>query len=770
MPAMYRSPTQILHVVILPLIRSLCVGAPPPRIRLLLSTSSLAVAAAGCSPATVHQPASLVAVDAAASEGLAVWSSGGPAPLSVRVRSVDSWGTTVPRDEPALLTVNGETLSVELSESGTGDLVLADPGRYLISADGLDPIAVDVWEGEWPGPDAARVPGGPEGAPAHAFGGEGAGWVAYGAPSAWTSVWWIPSTGEPSQVLAVPAGDAVTGGAAADLDGDPWPDLAVWGPSGVTLLRGVEDGPPVLARRLRATLPVLDLAVGDVDGDGLDDLAAAFLEGEARTVEVLATDSQLQFPLLYRLELVTDPVAVAIGWDADADVPLLDVLDADSRFDHYVLDRAEGFVLAGSHDAVAVAPGAGLTGGHDFNSDGSDDLFVFGPRADGVPRELTILDLTARPITYVERTPVGAWAAVADADADRSADLWTLDNNGALRVLARGAEEPIEWNVADLPTAGPVAAVAPIDGDVPDLLVAGEDGGWWPGEREPGGRWQIRDAPADALLEGMIDVYGPLDLGGGPRTVAWSGVQDRSGVLYVKSWSRTDGEPTVHELGRVALAADPASFVDADRCGDRVWVLDGGGLHAVAVHPPVTVLMSWPDVRGTAIACAGDWGVVLDAGALAFRSPDHPAPVDVVARGALGVAAAPAADPATPPLTWTCDTPGCRVAWWQTGATGVRVISDPIATYLEGDRSVELPGPATASLTALVSGGAQDLLLARPDGRLTAVRATPDGPGAPRAWWLRRPLAGPAFTADADGDGDHDLFVIEEGGRLVLLP
>lgn len=770
MPAMYRSPTQILHVVILPFIRSLFATAAAARIRSRAAGPVLAVAAAGCSPATVHQPASLVAADASVSEGVTLWSPGGPAPLTVSVRSVDSWGATVPRDEPALLTVNGETLSVELGESGAGALTLSEPGRYLISADGLDPIAVDVWEGEWAGPDAARVPPGPGGPVVHAFGGQDAAWVAYGAPDAWTSVWWIPAEGDPTPVLTPPAADALTGGATADFDGDPWPDLALWGPTGVTLLRGVEGGPPVRVRRLRATLPIVDLAIGDADGDGLDDLAAVFHEGDARTVEILGADRQLQFLLLHRIELLTDPVAVALGWDADADGPLLDVLDADSRFDHYTLDRAEGFVLAGSHDAVTLPGGAQLVGGHDFNADGADDLFGLGPRADGVPREITILDLTARPITYVERTPVGAWASVADADADRSADLWTLDNNGALRVLARGADEPIEWNVADLPSAGPIAVVARAGTDVADLVVGGEDGGWWPGEREPGGRWRVRTAPADALLEGMIDAFGPLDLAGAPGTVAWSGVQDRSGVLYVKSWSRTDGEPTVHELGRVALAAAPSTFVAAARCGDRVWVLNGGGLHAVGVHPPMALQVSWPDVLGTALACAGDWGVVLDDGALVFRSPDHPAPADAVARGALGVAAAPAADGAAPPLTWTCDTPSCRVQWWPIGDSGVRVISDPVATYLEGDRSVELPGAATASLTALVAGGAPDLLLARPDGRLTAVRATPDGPGGARAWWTRRALAGPSFAADADGDGDHDLFVIEEGGRLVLLP
>jgi hypothetical protein len=270
-----------------------------------------------------------------------------------------------------LLTVNGQPLSVDLGETGEGILTLDQPGRYLVATDGLAPIAFDVWEGAWEGPDAARVPDGPGGPAAHAWGGDDAAWVAWGAPGAWTSLWWIPADGSPSPILQLPEGTTLQGGATADLDGDPWPDVVAWGPEGVALLRGVEAGPPVFAARLRATLSIVDLAIGDADGDGRDDLAAAFIEGDSRTVEVLRADNLLRFPLLHRVELLGDPAAIALGWDSDTEGPLLDVINTDSRFDHYLLDDEEGFVLGGSHDPVVMPDRTSLIGGHDFNADGA---------------------------------------------------------------------------------------------------------------------------------------------------------------------------------------------------------------------------------------------------------------------------------------------------------------------------------------------------------------------------------------------------------------
>jgi hypothetical protein len=66
--------------------------------------------------------------------------------------------------------------------------------------------------------------------------------------------------------------------------------------------------------------------------------------------------------------------------------------------------------------------------------------------------------------------------------------------------------------------------------------------------------------------------------------------------------------------------------------------------------------------------------------------------------------------------------------------------------------------------------GLDDLLTVDASGVVTVVRATPDGPGEMRMFYLQRGLLGGVMLADDDGDGQGELVVIDDVGNVLLVP
>jgi hypothetical protein len=155
--------------------------------------------------------------------------------------------------------------------------------------------------------------------------------------------------------------------AARDLDGDGWIDLAALvrdhAATGnlIRVFRSTGSGP--LAPGLFAVVDVpsphragLDLALGDLDGDGLGDAVVA--NGEGRGVVAHLGFSGHGFASVRTLTMAIAPVSIALG-DLNGDW-LDDVVVADAQAEQVLVLRSPGPL---SPAVAALGPGCAGTGG-----------------------------------------------------------------------------------------------------------------------------------------------------------------------------------------------------------------------------------------------------------------------------------------------------------------------------------------------------------------------------------------------------------------------
>jgi hypothetical protein len=182
-----------------------------------------------------------------------------------------------------------------------------------------------------------------------------------------------PAVGSPYPVTAVR--NALVDVAVADVTGDGWPDVLAAVPAGVAVLAGDGSGALSAAVLWPSSAEPASLATGDLDGDGIADVAVA--ERSAGTVTVHRSASAAPLTLADPVYL-TSPTAVAIA-DLDGDGALdLAVTDAAAGAPLVVArgDGAGGFTLTSS--ALVPASGFRFLATGDLTGDGVADVAGIG--------------------------------------------------------------------------------------------------------------------------------------------------------------------------------------------------------------------------------------------------------------------------------------------------------------------------------------------------------------------------------------------------------
>lgn len=732
------------------------------------------VAMIGCKP---NEP-SLVSLADPLPDGSATAFAGadiaGPTPLTVRFRALNGWGAptaggavTVTRTDAAGAT---STHDLRFDAQGIATVVEEQAGSTTWTMPDGTSTTAHAFAADWRAPDAIRAtPWSHE--VRHLSPWTGGAVVGDDAGRLWL---WLDHLGaEP--VLDLGDARRVAGAHAADLDRDGLADLVAWDHDTIYLLRGLPDGRVAWVGGRRAEGGSLGgVSVTDLNGDGRDDLAAAWSLGASHTLELFTSRGLFDLELVGQTALPEGPSSLAASHSAD-DVPRVDVL-----FDHGALVRYvwadDTLTNAGVVAPHAIPVGSSLLGAEDVDGDGAAEVIVAGPLTDAVARDVWLFDLDRSPTSYTERNPIAAHLAIADADEDGLPDLWSLDAERRLRVLTSRSGGQIEWSVATLEASRPFA-VTPLDPDdgVVDLVLAAPDRLiLHRGEAvDPSdGAWRLRPDGLDNLLDDLLDVALVADADADATTVDWVGVQRRAAEIYVKVWTRAPGAATVVERARLLLGEGDRSFRDLAVCDDRVYLLLEDGLLVLDAANRLAPLADRPDLIGSRVACTGGdttlIALLADDGAHILDADLAPLAVESVGP-AEDVAIGPSATDAAWTLT-ACTAPGCTAAIWPIGQQAPRSIQGTdTSTSVDGQEVAPgfyghpRVGPVDADATP-------DLWLVRPDGWVTVQRSTGDSAGPPEGFQLRRRLAGPAFFGDADGDGTPDLFAVDEDGVLFVTP
>ena len=382
--------------------------------------------------------------------------------------------------------------------------------------------------------------------------------------------------------IAYPVGDRPLGLATGDFNNDGWIDLVITtrDDDGATVLMNTADGSgtfsfgPVLATGPEPRTP----GVGDLNGDGLDDIVTPHWETNATTLGVFLGVGDMQFAPM-TLETVGARPRTAVTGDFDGD-GIIDVAAANLRDDNVSVLLNLGDAVFAPHEIYGFQHSTGSVATGDIDLDGDLDLVA----TSRLQNTAWLLRNQGDGTFIMDGTfPTGfgpKHEALADIDGDGDLDIVTADGNApSVTVLANdGAGNFVTLHT--LPAFGGPHAVAAedFDGDGDcDIMCAALGVGVLIFE-------QLDDASfADARAianSGGADFLGAADFNGDGRAdLAVANQSDDLTLIYIN---------------RSTLATCPADFD-----------LDG----IVGITDLITVLSNWDVCQGCP-ADLDDSGVV----------------------------------------------------------------------------------------------------------------------------------------------------------------